>query len=1036
MQAFPTKPVIRRRILPVAFGFLAMAATLSAQSTGAIQGAVTDQSGAAVPKAAITVHNEATGETRSTLTDDSGLYLVASLPVGRYKISVKATGLQSTTVTDLVLEVGRTVRQDFNLQVAAASTEVQVVGTPPVVDSGTVSVGSVIDQRTVQEIPLNGRHFVDLGLLVPGSVTPPQNGFLTAPLRGQGSFGLNTAGGREDTVNFMINGINLNDMANNQITFQPSINTVQEFKVDNSTFAADYGRNSGAIVNIATRSGNNNYHGEVFEFVRNNDFDARNFFNPSPILQSPFKRNNFGADGGGPIRKDKTFFYLSYEGLRQRQGLTISQPVLTSDQRQAALAAGNPTVAKLLPLIPSPNTTGNVFAGSATAPVNIDQGTANVSNSFGQNDRVNVYFALQRDLRQEPTLQGNNIPNFGDTRQSQRQILTANETHVFTPNLVNEARAGYNRILINFTPNALLDPTDFGMNVGVSGPVGLPQIAVRDIGLNFGGPAGFPQGRGDYTAVLSDSVSYMRGKHAFRFGVEARRFNGNSFSGTPGTLAFNTVTDFINGNAATFTANPGTNPARVYVLALGAFVEDRYKITPSLTLDLGLRYDWNGTPTEAANRFTVFDPVADALVQVGSQGLDNVYQQSARNFQPRVGLAWDVFHNGKTVVRTAYAILADQPAANLVGNLPLNPPFANPVSFNGPGTVTFANAFTAAQAAGSLAPFSVAHDFTSAYVQSYNFNIQQELSHDVGIMAGYFGNKGTHLRTARNLNQFLPGTSARPFPALSANSPIDPGASLGNIFQWESDGNSNYNAFWITATKRFARHLQFNTTYTFSKALDYTSLNSQTGTVNLQDSTNMRGDYGLADFDARHRFVFSGIYELPFKGNRAVEGWNFALISQVQSGNPVDIVTTSTFTGTPNTVRPNILGPVPVGIGSAANGNPQYFPSAACTAAAVTAGCLFQVPAGFGNLGRNTIIGPGFEDIDFSLFKDTKITEKTTVQFRADTFNIFNHPNFGQPNRVVSTAAGNSFGQITSTRFPVGDAGSSRQIQLALKLIF
>lgn len=825
-------------MLPVVFGFLfAMAATLSAQSTGAIQGTVTDQSGAAVPRAAITVHNEGTGEERSTLTDDAGLYLVASLPVGRYKMTVKATGLQATTVTGLVLEVGRTVRQNFDLQVAAANTEVQVVGAPPVVDSGTVSVGSVIDQRTVQEIPLNGRHFVDLGLLVPGTVTPPQNGFLTAPLRGQGSFGLNTAGGREDTVNFMINGINLNDMANNQITFQPSINTVQEFKVDNSTFAADYGRNSGAIVNIATRAGDNNYHGEVFEYVRNNDFDARNFFNPSPILQSPFKRNNFGADGGGPIRKDKTFFYLSYEGLRQRQGLTISQPVLTSDQRQAALAAGNPTVAKLLPLIPSPNTTGNVFAGSATAPVNIDQGTANVSNSFGQNDRVNVYFALQRDLRQEPTLQGNNIPGFGDTRQSQRQILTANETHVFTPNLVNEARAGYNRILINFTPNALLDPTDFGMNVGVSGAVGLPQIAVRDIGLNLGGPAGFPQGRGDYTAVFSDAVSYMRGKHSFRFGGEARRFNGNSFAATPGTLAFNTVTDFINGNAATFTANPGTNPARVYVMAVGAFAEDRYKITPSLTLDLGLRYDWNGTPTEAANRFTVFDPVADALVQVGSQGLDNVYQQSARNFQPRVGLAWDVFKNGKTVVRTAYAILADQPAANLVGNLPFNPPFANPVSFNGPGTVTFANAFTAAQAAGSLAPFSVAHDFTSAYVQSYNFNIQQELSHDLGIMAGYFGNKGTHLRTARNLNQFLPGTSARPFPTLSASSAIDPGASLGNIFQWESDGNSNYNAVWITATKRFARHLQFNTTYTFSKALDYTSLNSQTGTVNSRPMT-------------------------------------------------------------------------------------------------------------------------------------------------------------------------------------------------------
>jgi hypothetical protein len=1012
---------------------LVLPALLSAQSTGGIQGQVTDPSGASVAGATVTVKNEGTGEQRTTVTDASGLYLVPSLPVGGYNVAVKASGFQVMSANGLVLQVGVTLQQNFHLQVASASETVEVTTAAPVVESNSVSVGAVIDEHTVQDIPLNGRHFVDLGLLVPGTVTPPQNGFLTAPLRGQGSFGLNTAGGREDTVNFMINGINLNDMAQNQITFQPSINTVQEFKADNSTFNAQYGRNSGAIVNIATRSGTNTYHGELFEYVRNNDFDARNFFNPSPILQSPFKRNNFGADGGGPIRKDKTFFFLSYEGLRQRQGLTINQPVLTDAQRQQATAAGNPAVLKLLPLIPAANTGTNVFAGSATAPVNIDQGTANISNSFGASDRANLYFAFQRDLRQEPTLQGNNIPGWGDTRQSHRQILTFNETHVFSPNLVNELRAGYNRIFITFSPNALLDPTAFGMNIGVSGPVGLPQITLRDIGLNFGGPSGFPQGRGDYTAVLADSLNYMHGKHSFTFGVEARRFNGNSFAATAGTMAFNTVSDFINGQAATFTANPATNPARIYVMAIGAYVQDSYKIRPGLTLDLGLRYDFNGTPTEADNRLTVFNPASRSLVQVGSNGLDYVYHQSKLNFQPRLGLAWDVFQNGKTVVRTAYAILTDQPAANVVGNLSSNPPFATPVSFNGPGFVTFANAYTAAQAAGSLAPFTVAPDFTSAYVQSYNFNIQQQVTSGLGIMAGYFGNKGTHLRTARNINQFLPGTTLRPYPSLSAGS-IDPNAALGNIFQWESDGNSNYNALWVTATKRFAHNLQFLASYSWSKALDYTSLNSQTGTVSVQDSNNLRGDYGLADFDARNRFSISGIYQLPFKGNRAVEGWNFSMVFQTQSGNPVDIVTTSTYTGTASTVRPNILGAVPVGIGSAANGNPQYFPAATCVAA--TAGCLFQVPTAFGSLGRNVIIGPGFTDLDLSLYKDTKVTERTTLEFRADTFNLFNHPNFGQPNRIVSTAAGNSFGQITSTRFPVGDSGSSRQIQLALKLIF
>jgi hypothetical protein len=1017
-----------------ALALLAMAAAL-AQSTGTITGRVTDPSGAAVPSANVTVKNQATGEERATVADASGLYVVPSLPPGTYSVAVKSPGLQPTTAANLVLQVGRTMQQNFQLQVATATQTVQVEASSPVVQSTSVTMGDVINEQVVQNIPLNGRHFVDLALLSPGTVTPPQNGFLTAPLRGQGSFAINTAGNREDTTNFMINGINLNDMSQNQITFQPSIATVQEFTVDNSTFSAQYGRNSGSIVNIATRPGTNQYHGEAFEYLRNDFLDARNYFNRVGVPMSPFKRNNFGADGGGPIRKDKTFFYLSYEALRQRQGLTINQPVLTPDQRATALATGSPTTQKLLSLIPSPNSGTNLFVGSATAPVNIDQGTANVSNSFGENDRLNVYYAFQADLRQEPTLQGNNIPGFGDTRASHRQIMTLNETHVFSPNLVNEVRAGYNRIHITFTPNTLLDPTAYGMNVGVSGPVGLPQMTVQDIGLNFGGPSGFPQGRGDYTAVLSDTLSYIHGNHSLKFGFEARRFNGNNFAGTPGTMQFKTVSDFIAGNASVFTANPGTNPSRIYVMAAGAFVQDTYKITSGLTLDIGLRYDWNGTPTEADNRFSVFNPVNDNLVRIGS-GIGQVYQQSARNFQPRLGLAWDVFQNGKTIVRTAYAIMADQPVANLVGNLTTNPPFSNPVSFAGPGFVTFANAFTAAAAAGSLAPWTVVHDFTSAYVQDYNFNIQQQVTNDLGIMAGYIGNKATHLRMLRNINQFLPGTTARPYPTLAASSPIDPGAGLGNIYQWESDGNSNYNALWITATKRMAKHLEFQASYTFSKAIDYQSLSS-IGAPTLQNSYDMRNDRGLADFDARHRFVFSGIYELPFSGNRAVSGWTFALISTLQSGNPVNLITTSTFSGTANTIRPNYLGgPIPVGIGSAPNGNPQYFPGAACTATAITPGCIFQVPAGFGNLGRNVIIGPGFEDQDFSLYKDTKITEKTTIEFRSDFFNIFNHPNFGQPNRFVSTAPGNSFGQITSTRSPVGDAGSSRQIQLALKFIF
>jgi hypothetical protein len=471
------------------------------------------------------------------------------------------------------------------------------------------------------------------------------------------------------------------------------------------------------------------------------------------------------------------------------------------------------------------------------------------------------------------------------------------------------------------------------------------------------------------------------------------------------------------------------------VLAIGAFLQDRYKLNSRLTLDLGFRWEWNGTPVEAEGRFTIFNPATLSLVRVHQP-----YRQSARNFEPRAGFVWDVFGTGKTVVRTAYAILADQPVTSLVTNLASNPPFATPVTFNGPGAVTFSNALAAAKAAGSLNPQSVVPDFTSAYVQSYNFNIQQQVTKDLGLMAGYFGNKGTHLRTGLNINQFFPGTSQRPYPALASGS-IAAGTALGNITQWESIGNSEYNGLWLTATKHLAKGLQFNTSYTWSKSLDYTSYSAPqniSGSVAtpMQDSTNLRADHAPSDFDARNRLVFSGIYELPWKRSRIAGGWQFALAAQFQSGNPLTIITNNaSYTGVNNSMRPNILGPVAVGIGSAANGNPQYFTAAACTTPP-TASCLFQVPPGFGSAGRNTIVGPGLGNVDLSLYKDTRITERLKAQFRADTFNLFNHPNFGQPNRIVSTAAGNSFGQITSTRAGVGDSGSSRQIQLALKLIF
>jgi carboxypeptidase family protein len=1015
-----------RHIFLVGMMLAALSLSALAQSTATIQGSVTDQSGAIVSGAKVTLRNQATGFERIVQTDSDGNYQAAALPPGVYSVEAQAQGFGALSVKDLTLEVSRIVVQNFQLKVGNVDSVLTVTADTQNVETSTITVGQVINQKTVQEIPLNGRHFVDLGLLIPGSVTPPQNGFLTAPLRGQGSFAFNTAGNREDTVNFMINGINLNDMVQNQITFQPSINTVQEFKVDNSTYSAEYGRNSGAIVNIATRSGTNEFHGEAFEFLRNDALDARNFFD---ARKPPFKRNQFGGNLGGPIFKDRTFFFFSYEGLRQRQGLTLNGNTLTDAQRASVT---NPTVLKLLDFIPKATRVDVVngvaigrFQGSDTAPVDLDQWTGDVSHNLGANDRLHGYYAIQRDKRGEPILQGNTLPGFGDTRESRRQIFTLNETHTFTPSLVNEARFGFNRIRITFTPNTQLNPADFNINEGVTAPIGLPQISITGFNFNIGGPAGFPQGRSDTTAVLSDTLSYLRGAHSFRFGGEFRRFYNNNFTLDPGTFTFadttvgNTVItrgvdNFINGNANSFSVTLGDRSSAIGTGALGFFAQDSFKALPNLTFELGLRYDWNMTPSERFDRFVVFDPQTVSLAQVGA-GRDLIHEQNAKNFQPRLGFAWDPFKDGKTSVRAAYAILVDQPVTNLVTPTSSNPPLATPLNFTGP--IRFDNAIIVAGNAG-LAPASVDSDFDNSYVQSWNLNIQREITPSLGVTAGYFGSKGTHLRISRNINQPLNGV--RPFARLSTGSPISPNAQVLNITEISNVGNSNYNALWITANKRLSLGLQFNASYTYSKSIDYNSLNSQ-GVV-VQNSYDIRNDRGLSDFDARHRFVINALYELPLKGSRLVDGWQLGTIVQLQSGNPVNLVTNNnTFTGVNNTLRPDLVGPIVI-----LEDPNRWFDTSAFVAPTVPT-------THFGSLGRNVVIGPGFQNVDFSVLKNTNISESLRVQFRTEIFDLFNHANFGQPGRVVGSQ---TFGQITNTRFATGDSGSSRQLQFALKLIF
>jgi hypothetical protein len=1038
-----------------------------AQSTATLAGTVTDPSGAVVPGAQVTVHSLATGLDRQLVTDSAGLYVAPSLVPGDYQVQVKAAGFSQYTVQKVTVDVDQRVTVNIPLALSSAGETVQVESSASQIETQTITVGQVIDRNTVQELPLNGRHFLDLTVLTPGGVVAPTSGNLTGASRGLGANSFITAGNREDSVNFQINGINLNDISQNQITFQPSINTTSEFKINNSTFSAEYGRSSGSIVNVSTRSGTDKFHGEVFDYFRNEALDARNYFNrnfnPStglplvglPGAKAPLKRNNFGAAVGGPIWKDHTFFFASYEGLRQQQGILQNATVFTPAQQAqiAANAAKFPAAAALAKLIPLPNS-GNNYVAFTPGPVQIDQFTGDVLQQLGQKDSLHGFYAFQKDVRTEPALQyiTPSIPGFGDHRNAHRQVFTLNETHIFSPNLVNEARLGFNRISIAFNPANLTDPTSVHIGDGLSGPVGIPQITISDINLSFGGPQGFPQGRSDTLGVLSDTATLLRGRHTLKFGGEFRRYLAADFAMSIGNITYvSTPNNFMVDTATVFGVTPTSVSGRVYSSSVGAFVQDNFKLTPRITLEYGLRFEWNGSPVEGANRFIFFDPVAVTLTKAGTNGQGRAAYAQNYNAEPRLGFAWDVFGSSKTVVRGGYGYLVDAPVSGSGRNLANNPPNSTAVTYTG-AAIPVGNLYNSAAASG-FAVGSINPHFKNGYIESFNLNVQQELPYGLVASLGYYGSVGRHLLIRTNQNQATgPVGSPRPFTKLAANSPILPGLAIAsNITEVNSIGTSNYNAMWAVLTKNLSHGLSINMNYNWSKSMDINSLGSQ-GVLTLQDSNNPSGNYGLSDFDTRNHFAGTAIYALPFKGNRLVSGYQISTIVQYQTGNPLNITAgSSSYNGVTNpiVIRPNKVGPLTVHKSQGAIANVTYIPqSLVCPIGptlAVPAGCSLQIQAtqatptstivytGTGNIQRNAGIGPGFADVDLSAEKDTKIFEALNFKLRIDAFDIFNHPNFGQPSGNTQAS---TFGQISSTRFATSDGGSSRQLQISGKFIF
>jgi hypothetical protein len=990
---------------------LLLAVPLYAQSTATLQGRVFDVSGAVLRGATINVRSPSKGFDRSVPTDDRGRYRIAGIPSGSYEVIASAVGFKSSVLDELTFEVDRTLVRDFKLEVGDTREAVVVTPELPLIDRATTTVGHVVTARTVQEVPLNGRNFADLGLLVPGSVTYSQTGFSAYPARGVGSLAFNTAGNREEAVGFLVNGVTTNNLTFGSLLFRPPIASVLEFKVDNSVFSAEFGHVSGAIVNVVTRSGSDDFRGEAFEFLRNEALDARNFFEFGTVEPQPFERHQFGGSLGGFFVRGKTYFFASYEGLRQKRDDAMNSLVLSDDQRAAAT---DPAVRLLIDLIPAANvvdTNGTPrFVGTAQGFADADRWTVDIQQNLGANGRLQAFYGNERDRTREPSGNGSTIPGFGGRIFRDASILTLGATHAFGPALLNAARFGRSAGDGIARPGAELNPADFGIRNGIVRPLGLPQMLVAG-GLNFGGPFNFPVGRTDASYIFADTLSYVSGRHSVKLGGEYRHFINENFEESTGSLNFPTVASFLAGTANAFSITLGERRNTIDQRAVGFFVQDSITVRSNLMIDLGLRYEWHVTPTERDDQFVVFDADSVSLLRVGVDIEDEIYQQNNRNIEPRVGVALDPSGDGRTVIRAAYGWAVDEPGTTAVRNTAANPPFATPLTAS--GVIRLDRALETTRPAG-LSPATVDHRLRNASLQSWNVNVQRQLASHLAMLVGYFGSRGSDLRISRNLNQ--PTDGIQPFIALSPASPILPGEPLGNITQVESTGFSSYHALWISGTKRLSRGLQFDASYTWSTSKDTNSLNSSGFAV--QDSYDIPNQYGLSDFHARHRFVLTATYLLPFTGHPITRGWQLAAIVQAQSGNPVNIVTSnSSLNGAPNTVRPDVTGPISI-IGSV----DQWFDPS-----------VFVAVDRFGNLGRNVVIGPGFRTTDLSISKTMTPWERVRLQFRVDVFNLFNHSNFASPGNIVGSP---TFGKITRTRYPAGEAGSSRQIQLAAKFSF
>ncbi len=1094
----------RSRILKTAsviFLILALIAASSLPATaqtfrGTILGTVTDPQGAVVADAKVTARNVATALERSTVTDSEGNYTITELPIGIYEITIQAAGFKAAKVTDVKVEVASDRRVDVEMAVGGSDT-IDIRADAVQVESTNNTLGGTIQTREVAELPINGRDFTKFLVLVPGATGDP-SGATDSP----GSFGLFSANGnRGRSNNYLLDGTDMNDGYRNL----PAINEAGVFGTPAtilpveaiaeaailSNFEAEYGRNSGAVVNIVTRSGSNDIHGSVFEFFRDDALDARNFFNPKPDPQTNFRNNQFGFALGGPVIRNRTFWFTSYEGQREDVGLNSVARV--PDPREIAALGGatNPVIRSLLARNPWPapnrpqplfDPRPNLFV-TTPATNDVDSFIAKIDHSFDEHNQLTgrYYFGDSEQSFPLAILAGNVLPGFNTVTPTRVQLVSLSYLKIFSSTKVNEARFGYNRFTESFFPeDSDFDPRTIGLNTGIQGAqdFGLPLIRIRN-DPNFGSSLAslgstlsVPRGRVDTNWQAIDNFSWKLTRHDLKFGYEFRRTFINAFfdAGYRGRLDFASLEDFLAGSLSGGRSARGDSRRGTFQNSHGGYIQDSFRWSRRLTINAGLRYDYYGVIDEERGRLSNFS-TERGLVLVGTGGTDRLYDRDLNNFSPRLGVAWDITGKGKTVVRAGWGFFYDSFSQDFfVGQLPFNTfnpgPAYNPV---GPAPVLFSFSTVDVIRAGQQIftdfldsdVFSVDPRLRTPYVQNYNLNVQHELFKNAVVQVGYVGSHGTKLYRYRDINQ--PTNPARSTARPFDNGPLAPsGGTFFYVNHFESTANSNYNALQTSLQLRDWHGISTTINYTWSHAIDNASDGQDYVANATQPDNSFRTDQERAssNFDVRHRFVWTFSYEIPNfvkKYPRVGKGWQINGITTLRSGSPFHVNLFDDYNGTGEFFpRPDLVGDPYAGTSGADRFLNLSAFKVPCTLDPQGDGSAASCIAGtqhFGSLGRNALIGPDYRNFDFSIFKTTPITERIKLQLRAEFFNIFNHPNFASPllpgfsadasfNGIDPvTGRGLDFLPITVTPDvgignPFLGGGGSRNIQFAVRLEF